>query len=123
MFEEQHKIRKKRQNRIINQVIEYIELHYQDMDLNLNRLAEEVFLSSSYLSALFKKGTGQTISDYISNIRISHAKEMLIKTDYKISEISEYVGYINQFYFSSCFKKSVGVSPQEFRNSVVKKNE
>lgn len=123
LFEEQHKIRKKRQNRIINQVIEYIELHYQDMDLNLNRLAEEVFLSSSYLSALFKKGTGQTISDYISNIRISHAKEMLIKTDYKISEISEYVGYINQFYFSSCFKKSVGVSPQEFRNSVVKKNE
>lgn len=112
--------RNRHKSSVVEAVKVYIGENYQDKGLGLDKIAENVYLSNSYLSSLFKKNTGQTITDYISKIRINQAKRLLVESDMKIAEIAERNGYINQFYFSSCFKKIVGVSPQEFRKGVVK---
>ncbi len=120
LYEEMNKARGRKKGMVIEQVKEYIHLHYKEKELSLEDLAQKVFLSSSYLSTLFKKSTDQTITNYITNMRIAQAKQLLAESDRKISEIAEDLGYVNQFYFSSCFKKIVGVAPQEFRNSAVR---
>ncbi|ASA25204.1 response regulator [Paenibacillus donghaensis] len=85
-------------------------------ELSISRIAEEVFLTPNYISLIFKKETGETITDYITGIRIGKAKELLLATDLKVMEISERVGYENPHYFSTVFKKTTGVHPLKFRS-------
>ena len=66
--------------------------------------------------ALFKKIAGKSVSEFILDLRIYEAKEMLIRTDMTIEEISESIGFNNSFYFSKCFKAQIKISPSEFRN-------
>ena len=87
----------------------------------MNRIAEEVHLTSSYISTLFKKYQGVNIIDYLTDIRIKKAMELLSGTDLKTYEISEKIGYSNPQYFSVLFKRIVGFSPIEYRkNHLVK---
>jgi two-component system response regulator YesN len=75
-------------------------------ELSISKIAEDVFLTPNYISLIFKKETGETITDYITKIRINKAKELLHTTDLKVMEISEQVGYENPHYFSTVFKKT-----------------
>ena len=95
--------------------ISYINKHYSDQELSLNQIAEQIQITPSYLSSLFKKYKQQNISTYITNIRIKKACQLLKTTTYSLKEISAMVGYSNQYYFSSCFKKIVGVNPSTYR--------
>ncbi|WP_310831023.1 response regulator [Paenibacillus pedocola] len=85
-------------------------------ELSITKIAEEVFLTPNYISLIFKKETGETITDYITKIRMGKAKELLLTTDLKVMEISERVGYENPHYFSTVFKKTVGVHPLKYRS-------
>lgn len=100
---------------LCNTVIKYIEDNFNKKDLSLNEIASYVNVSPAYLSALFKKQIGENISTIITNIRIENACKLLENTNLSLKEISEKVGYINQYYFSSCFKKKMNKNPSIYR--------
>ena len=97
----------------VRQVIEYLQEHY-NQDLTLDDVARKVHISPSHLSRLFKDELGMTIIDYLTDIRIAAAKQMLENSDLMVKEIAEKVGYQGS-YFTRVFKKNTGVSPAEYR--------
>ena len=98
-----------------------IEEKYSDISFNLNSLADEMNLSSGYLSSLFKNLFGIPFQDYLNNIRMEKAKLLLLTTDLKNYQIGELVGMENFNYFNSKFKKTFGMTPKEFKKSVLEK--
>jgi len=99
---------------ITNQVKTYIANHL-DEDLSLDVLARMVYMNSSYLSRIFSQHTKEQLSVYITRTKMEFAKSLLFNDDFKIYEISKKVGYENPNYFAKVFKKSFGISPQDFR--------
>jgi len=95
---------------------EYIEYHYADPDLSLNEVAARASLSASHFSAVFSQETHQTFKEYLTEIRINKAKELLRMTALRSADIAYQVGYNDPHYFSSVFKKNTGLSPIEFRS-------
>ena len=96
-------------------VISYINEHYTDNTLCLNDIAASANVSPAYLSALFKKNQGISISDFITSQRISAAARYLSATSMSLKEISLKCGYANQYYFSTSFKKKMGITPSAYR--------
>ena len=96
---------------------EYMEQHYCE-DLSLGKVADHIYLSHSYFSDLFKQEMGISFIECLINIRIEHAKTLLKDLNLKMYEISSLVGYEDSNYFSRIFKKTVGISPVEFRNKI-----
>lgn len=97
----------------INRARNYISenLHYE---LRLADIASECGLSPSYLSALFKKETGMTVSEYIMREKLREAEYMLQTGRYKISEICYYLNFCSQSYFTHYFKKYYGETPARY---------
>jgi YesN/AraC family two-component response regulator len=109
----------------LNNVIDRILLHY-DEPLSLASLAEWVSMDPSYLSDLFRKKTGVTLTNFLQNVRIESAKVMLTETAATIGEIAEKVGFANDNYFNKIFRKWTGSSPGDYRrggNNVKKETE
>jgi len=100
---------------IIQQAKEYIDHHYMDPDLSLNEVAAQVNLSPSHFSVVFSQETGQTFKEYLTEVRIKKAKELLRMTTLRSAEISYQVGYSDPHYFSYVFRKNTGATPSEFR--------
>ena len=100
--------------RVIEEIREMIEKDYMK-NLSVCEIAQRVFLSPNYISQIFKKETGETITDCITRNKINAAKELLRETDLKIQQISEMVGYEDSSYFSKVFKKQTGIYPQKYR--------
>ena len=92
----------------------YIYQHYEE-DLNLEMLAEKVYLSSGYLSFIFKKETGMNLNRYIRVFRMEKAKELLCSTNMKVAQVSEHVGFANVSYFCRSFREYYGSSPESYR--------
>ncbi len=84
-------------------------------DISVNQIAEEVYLTPNYIGLIFKHQVGQTITDYITKVRMEAAKELLKSHDLKILDVSGMVGYEDASYFSKVFKKYTGVYPQKYR--------
>lgn len=101
-------------NPYIQQVVEYITSHFTE-DLTLSEAADFVHISVSYLSRLFKKEVGSSFTDFVNELRINRAKELLMNSDAKIYEIAQTVGFENTKYFSQVFKAYTGCSPKEFQ--------
>ena len=89
-------------------------------NLSLRTLAETLNVSSSYLSTLFKKETGQTVTEYINQRRIKHAKHLLETTRLQIQTVAQHCGIVDVQYFSRVFKKITGTTPKEYRESLKK---
>lgn len=100
--------------KVVDEIRDYLEMHYFE-DLGLNEISQKFFINKSYLSALFKKRTGQTFVDHLTSIRITKAAELLSSSKYKVYEIARLVGYSDEKYFSKLFKKIKGYSPEEYR--------
>jgi two-component system, response regulator YesN len=100
---------------LIRQAREYIDHHYMDPDISLNKVASQVNLSPSHFSVVYSQETGQTFKEYLTEIRIKKAKELLRMTNMRSTEISYKVGYNDPHYFSHVFGKYTGFSPKEFR--------
>lgn len=82
---------------------------------NVSDVTAALHLSRSYVHTIFKKFTESSPQQFLLNLRIDEAKEILKETDYSIQAVASLVGYKDQFTFSKAFKRIVGVSPQEFR--------
>lgn len=110
--------RKKSSKVLCEKTLQIIEAEYGNTDLSLVSVSGEISVSPNYLSALIKKETGQTFIDLLTKKRIEVARELLICTSMKIKEISEKCGYSDQHYFSYCFKKYSGTSPNALRQQM-----
>jgi len=100
---------------ICDQAIQIINEEYHDESLTLVSISERLHISSTYLSALMKKVRGETFSNLLTERRMIEAKTYLMCTAMKIMEISNKCGYSDQHYFSYCFKKYYGMSPNKMR--------
>ena len=106
---------------VMTSIIAIIEKNYKREDLSLQDVADEVNLSIPYLSKLFRREMGITFVDYLTNVRIREAIELLHDDNMKMYEIAENVGYSSQHYFSNVFKKKVGLSPNDYKRSIKEK--
>ncbi|MCD1259957.1 response regulator [Paenibacillus athensensis] len=101
---------------VIGRVRAYVDEHLQE-ELSREEIAASVYLNPAYLSRLFKKETGLSISEYILKIRMEQAKKLLAESNDKISYVAEKIGYSHFSFFAKMFKKYTGFSPQEYRKS------
>ncbi|WP_167859436.1 helix-turn-helix domain-containing protein [Paenibacillus cymbidii] len=102
------------QNEWIEKVKRYIDEHLHE-NVSRQELAQHVFLNPSYLSRLFKRETGVSISDYMLERRMKLAGKRLAESDQRIGDIAESIGFNHFSHFRKMFKKTFGVSPQEYR--------
>lgn len=116
-IERRDALRNKRYHRIIDQAKEYINEHFADEEISLNETAAYVNLSPSHFSSVFSRETGKSFIRYLTDLRMSKAREMLKCTDMRCSDISLAVGYKDSHYFSYLFKKSHNCSPMQYRTS------
>ena len=96
--------------------IEEIQKHYTEAGFSLYQLAEEMKLSTNYLSTLLKKEIGMGYVRYINTLRIEKAKQLLRDMRYRTSEVAMLVGIENPRYFAKVFKEMTGISPAEYRS-------
>lgn len=103
---------------ILSKVTAYIENCYYDPDLNVSRVAAIFHMNQTYLSKRMKQELGASFLEYLTELRISKAKEILDNSmhNIKIGDLAVKVGYTNQYYFSRLFKNRVGISPLEYKN-------
>lgn len=99
---------------ILRKAVEYLRSHYREQ-VTLSDVAGHTFVSSYYISRMFKRETGRNFVDYLNEIRIEKAKELLKDVRFKTYEIAEMVGVPDAHYFSRLFKKHAGITPTEFR--------
>ncbi|RED85202.1 helix-turn-helix domain-containing protein [Cohnella phaseoli] len=104
----------------LEKIREYVAEHY-DEPLTLEQLAGMTSLSPKYFGELFKKQFGQSVTDYVTEVRISQAKRYLRDTDGLLRDIARKVGYADEFYFSRKFKKEVGVPPSAYTRSATRR--
>lgn len=107
---------------IISKCIKYVEENYTE-NISLSDLAEYTHKSKSYLSTLFKLETNVNFSIFLINFRIEKAKQLLKKTDNKVYEIAEKVGFNNPYYFSKVFKETTGLCCKDYRDRHYKAGE
>jgi len=93
----------------------FIQEHFSDMNLNVSKLADEFGMSPTYLSKIYKKETGSTVSTAINSERVSAAEKLLLETNKGIGEIAEEVGYYYSNAFIRFFKGHTGVTPGQYR--------
>lgn len=101
----------------VQKVINYIDFNYQE-DLSLKKIAELFSISPSYLSALFKKETGTTLTEYINSKRIDVSVSLLNTTDLSIQNVAGQVGFLDVNYYTRIFKKLKGLSPSAYRSLI-----
>jgi len=102
-------------NHIIRQIHDYIERHLKE-DVSLTRVGEHVYLHPVYLSRLYKKETGESLSAYITQVRMEKAVQLLTSTNMKVADIAKEVGYQKTQYFIHIFKEYYDCTPQNYRN-------
>lgn len=103
----------KKKSYVIDQIKEIIRRQYTSK-LTVQVIAEQVSLTPNYISQIFKKDTGMTINQYLKDVRVTAAKELLTDSNFKVFEVAEMVGFDNPYYFSTVFKKATGIHPSRF---------
>lgn len=98
----------------VQKAIEYVYEHYHEK-LSLCALARHLQINQCYLSSLFRQETGMTFSQFVNQVRVEKSKEYLRQTDNSILDIALEVGFSNQNYFATVFKKFTGMTPNEYR--------
>lgn len=105
---------------IVKNALQYIDENYQQK-IMLSEVAENIYVSQWHLSKLLHRHTGQNFSEILNNVRINKAKELLDNPTLRIGDIAEEVGFVDIAHFSKVFKKIVGISANEYRNTVLSK--
>ncbi|QGQ96047.1 response regulator [Paenibacillus psychroresistens] len=110
--------RSNKSQKIVQSVKKYIEENYGNENLMITEISQSLFINYGHLSYLFKKETGKTINDFLTEFRINKAKELMDKGNHYILEVSLKVGYSDQGYFSKCFKKFFGQAPSKYIHTI-----
>lgn len=97
-----------------HQAYQYIATHFQS-NVQLKAIAQELYVSSSYLSRIIKDYYGRSFVELLTDVRLNHAKSMLSHSNESIKLIAEYCGFSDYIYFYKVFKKFVGMSPVQYR--------
>ena len=106
----------KREKHVISKVLAFIDENSKSCDLSVSIVADYFNMSISNLSHQFKMQTNRKISDYINDKKFEYAAELLLRTDYRVSEIAEMLGYAQSTNFTRKFKQYFGITPGEYRN-------
>ncbi len=109
------KLEKPRTSSHVERAKDYVRKHYREK-IYLDDIAENIGISPTHLSKLFKKETGQCLQDYINEERVFRAANLLMYSELSLMEIAEYVHFPSQSYFGKIFKQFKGVSPRIFRD-------
>ncbi|SHN30819.1 response regulator [Gracilibacillus kekensis] len=100
---------------LVKQSLQYIRKHYRDPHMTLEAIAASLHVSTVYLSKMIKQELGKSYVQILTHMRLRAAKELLQTTDLSIREVAERVGYDSQHYFSTAFRKSVGITPKQYK--------
>ena len=106
-----------KRNKYVAEAIRYLEEHYGDAEIGVGTVAEHLGLSEGHLSHLFKVETGQTLGAFLTQTRIRAAMALMKDCRSKVYLVAEQVGYRDITYFSSTFKKIVGMSPSDYQKT------
>lgn len=101
---------------LVEQTIAYVRTNLKE-SISRETITNELHISEGHISHLFKKETGMSLTEYITNMRINKAKELLKDTNDSIAEICEQIGYNYQAYFTKIFKEKTGMSPMQYRKN------
>ena len=102
---------------ILKTAVDFIDSHYMEEDMSLNKAANAANVSANHFSALFSQNMGQTFIEYLTTLRMNKAKEYLRCTGMRSSEIAGEIGYKDAHYFSYLFKKTQGMTPSDYRKA------
>lgn len=119
MLEQINQLKNSKHYHLVEKMQEHIKLNYRDCNLNVESIAGMAGYTSYYFSKIFKELTGMNVVDYIKQIRINKAKELLRNEEIKVSDIPELIGFTNSGHFYSTFKKDVGLTPSAYREYVL----
>lgn len=101
----------------VTKAIEYVKEHYSDQNLSIETVCSHLNVSAAYFSTVFKKETGKTFINYLTDYRMEEAVDLLLTKNEKTYIIAEKVGYSDPNYFSYVFKKQFGMSPSKYKAS------
>lgn len=101
---------------LVEQTIAYVRTNL-DKPISRESITNELHISEGHISHLFKKETGFSLTEYITNMRIEKAKKLLSDSNISITDICEQIGYNYQAYFTKIFKEKTGVSPMQYRKN------
>lgn len=101
--------------KVLQSALDYIEDNYAQTTLNLNEVAQAIGMSPNYFSGMFSQEMQMTFVEYVTDKRMEQARRLLRETDQSSAQIAAAVGYKDAHYFSFVFKKTVGMSPREWR--------
>ncbi|PYI54270.1 AraC family transcriptional regulator [Paenibacillus flagellatus] len=107
--------RSAKQEELVRRINEIIERDYGNPNLCLNSIADELDMSPIYLSRLYKQLTFYTLTDVIQDVRMKESKRLLLESDCSVADIAKMTGFTSSSYFYRMFKKSNGVTPNDFR--------
>ncbi len=110
-----HREQETQYSRLVRDTIAYIEQHCREAELSVTDIAADMHFSAAHLNVLFRKETGVTVKQYISDYRLNLSKKLLCNPHIKVSEIAERCGYSNAIYFSKVLRASENMSPVEYR--------
>jgi len=108
-------------NPLVNKAITYIQREIFNEKLSLEKIAEFAGIHPGYLSKVFKEAVGMIIPEYINRKKIEDSKYFLLHTDSRLGEIAQMLGYCNQSYYTSLFKKYTGMTPGQYKSSFLSK--
>lgn len=108
----------KSDNPLVRRILQYLAEHYNE-PISLKMLGDLFQMSPNYISRLFKQEKNRRLFDYLNEVRIERAKELLKESDHKIYEVAEMVGFKSQVHFAIVFHKYVGMAPKDFRKETV----
>lgn len=104
---------------VVNRAKAFIHEHYAE-NISRTEIAASMYLTPEYMAKIFKKETGVSLKQYLSDYRIARAKELLTDPNVRVSDAAGRVGFDNLSYFSTVFKKTVGMSPNDYQNEVLR---
>ncbi|CRF29083.1 transcriptional regulatory protein [Mycobacterium tuberculosis] len=114
-FKQNYRVQNRQNAEAVFQAIQYIDANLHT-PLHVSDIADNIGLSRSHFSTVFKKVTGENVIHYIFNKRLERARQLLAANDWKVNEIAEKIGIPDHKYFSKWFKKRTGQTPSEYRN-------
>ena len=98
----------------VMKAIDYVYAHLNEK-ISVEQIADALRLNRSYLSELFHRETGKTITSFIRGAKLTAASNMLKYSDYEYSDIAEYFAFASQSHFTKCFKEETGYTPKQYR--------
>lgn len=100
--------------------LEYINSHYQEPELSVEQVSEVIHISPSYFSRMFREISELSFPEYVNNLRLNYASELLKTKRLSVKEVAQKAGFSGTSYFSAQFKKKYGISPSSYRNETSK---